>query len=497
MILRAAYLIFAVPDGSPTNRHVDVWGDGVHFWLLSYLTAKNGFVYTDLKPEGLQLIWLPLHPLLTALVMRVTNLYSLDAIHSLNVIYGTLTGVAVYYVARTLWARDHLGFAAGLGLAFNAWWIATNTEGVVESLLALVTVLVLYFWMKGDYPKLLLLVFVVGFVKYEAWLITATVGIICLLRREFGIRRLVGFGLAWIAPVLAWSAWSWKLTGDPLHWYSLQRDALAWDVSLLGRPESPTALLYYPGLITGMTFGLFVIALIAGLKTKRAQNLLIVSLVYLLSRSIGYATGSHLPLERFVVILIPFTYLLAVKVLPSDLHLPKRRLLFAGALVAIITLPFVSSIWFIPKLGYIYNPQMRAALWLQQHYSDGLVVNDLPTVIGYSYPKPAPEDYLSTAVVYSEYTGHDASLRWLYTYFAEKRVKFFVWHYVPYSASWQLDEAEGSFLRLNAGKDSYFFKLVYVDTAANYWEHNYGVPDLYIFQIEYSDYWLQEGNLPN
>jgi hypothetical protein len=430
--------------------------------------------------------------------MRITGLYSLDVIRGLNVVYGSLTSASIFYLAKRLWGGTHNGLAAGLGLAFNAWWIAANTEGVVEPLLALLIVLALYYWVKGDFGKLLVFVFVAGFVKYEAWLLTATIAFVMLIRRELGLRRLLVYGVTWAVPVFLWCMWSWTQTGDPFRWYILQRDALAWDVQLLGGPDSPSALLYYPVLITMMTFGLFVISIAGGLSSKPAQNLLAVGVVYLLSRSIGYATGSHLPLERFVVILIPFVYVLAVKFLPSDLRVPSQRRIFAVLLVAITMLPFLSSISVIPNLAYIYNPQMRAAIWLHQYYDGGVVVNDLPTVIGYSYPSPAPENYLSTAIVYEEYVQNAASLRHLYEYFAEHNVVYMVWHRVPYSASWQLDEAQGSYLRLNAGADSYFFKLLYDDSAsADPWERNYGIPDLYIFTIEYSDYWLRESSLPN
>jgi hypothetical protein len=69
-----------------------------------------------------------------------------------------------------------------------------------------------------------------------------------------------------------------------------------------------------------------------------------------------------------------------------------------------------------------------------------------------------------------------------------------VWNYVSYSASWQFDSVSGSHLNLGSGEDMYFFRLVYADTG---WEHQYGVPNLYIYQIDYNNDWLQPGLLPN
>jgi hypothetical protein len=429
--------------------------------------------------------------------MRLTGFYSLDVIHGLNILYGAMTGVAVYYLARLLWRNDRVAFAAGTTLAFNAWWIATNTEGVVESLLALVTILAIYYWLRRDFGKMLAVVFVAGFVKYEAWLITAVIGVLMILRREIRIRRSLLYAIAWLMPVAVWSAWSWTQTGDWLRWFWLQRDLLAWDISILGSPASPLALLYYPMLITWMTAGLFVGALAVVVVKSDARYVLAIALTYLATRSLGYALGGHLPLDRFVVLLIPLTYVLGTRLVGFDIRSPRRRVVLGALMTVLIAGSLAVGIFRLPGDGRTYYPLIRAGLWLQQNYEGGMVVNDLPTVIGYSYPNPAPEHYLSTAVVYGEYVAHGASLRWLYDYFGQNNVVYFVWHRVPYSASWQLDETGGSFLRINAGTDSYFFKLVYSDTAAEYWEHEYGIPNLYIFKIDYSGYWLQEGNLPN
>jgi len=150
-------------------------------------------------------------------------------------------------------------------------------------------------------------------------------------------------------------------------------------------------------------------------------------------------------------------------------------------------------------MSYIYNPEMRAGIWLHNNYNGGVIACDLPTTIGYAYPEPSPESFLSPAIVYEQFIKHDASLRWLYLYFLEHKISYFVWYHVPYSASWQLEEAQGSMLKLKQGSDSYYFKLAYSDTAQNpeYWEHQYGVPDLFIYRIEYGDYWLQPSSLPS
>lgn len=499
--LRAGYLAFSIPPNSPTGGHVDIWGDGVHFWLLSYLTAKNNFFYSDLRPNGLQLIWLPLHPMITAFAMRVTGIYSLDIIRALDVLYGSLTAVVVYRTARLLFkGGTHVALAAGLGLAFNAWWIATNSEGVVESLLALLLSLLFYYWIRLRPVVTSLLILVAGFVKYEAWVITFMLLFADFIIRGFSRKISLPYIAAWVTPILVWSGWSYRLTGNPIAWYVNQAGALAWDISILGKPSSAVAGLYYPALLMLMTGGLFAVACLSAIKRSGySRTLLGIGLAYLVIRSAGYALGLHLPLERFIVILIPLTYLLAVWPLPSDLNIPSRRTVYAVAFLIIILVPFITQIAVFQKMSYIYNPQMRAGVWLRDHYDGGVVVSDLPTTIAYAYPNPSPERFLSAAIVYEQFVKHDASLRWLYLYFAERGVAYFVWNYVPYSASWQIEEAQGSMLKLRQGSDSYYFKLVYSDTAGNpnYWEHRYGVPDLFIYRIEYSDYWLQPTSLPS
>ena len=277
--LRIGYIILSVPPSSPTGGHVDIWGDGVHFWLLSYLTAKNNFFYSDLRPNGLQLIWLPLHPMITAFVMRVTGIYSLDVIRTLDVLYGSFTALVVYCTVKPLFNRGtHAAFAAGLGLAFNAWWIATNSEGVVESLLALILSLLVYYWIKGNRVATSFLILIAGFVKYEAWAITLMLLFADLVIHRLRTAVLVNIA-AWVTPILVWCGWSYRLTGNPLSWYFNQATALAWDISIIGKPSSLVASFYYPRELLVMTGGLFALACLSAIKrSSRIRTLVAVAL---------------------------------------------------------------------------------------------------------------------------------------------------------------------------------------------------------------------------
>jgi hypothetical protein len=497
--MRFAYLNWSIPPDSPTTQHVDIWGDGIHFWLLSYLTATHGFVYQDLKPIGLQVIWLPLHPLIAALVMRLTGDYSLNVLHSLNVFYGTLSCILVYFICKALYRRNiSWAFAGGIGLAFNAWWIAFNGDGIVETLLTLSILFVIYFWVKGDMVKLPFFVFLAGFVKYEAWFFTGIIFIILVIRNRFTLKTFTLYSLALVLPVVIWSWWSWTQTRNWLAWYRLQVNSLTWDAGFLPKPSSLFVWSYYPILISAMTAGLIILGVAVSLRHGgQTRRLCLVGLSYLLFRAWGFAQGATLSNERYVAELIPFAYILAIPLLPQSLVRNRNRIIYCIALLLLITVPLVSQIWVFPKMAYVNNPQIRAGLWLRNEYTEGLVACDLPTVIGYSYPNPKPENFLSTSTIYDQYLEHGASLKWLYGYLRARNIIYFVWTNVSYSASWQLDYAQGSQLNLRSGNSTYFFKLVYADTASNHWEHAYGVPDLYIYQIQVSDTWLQYGALPN
>jgi hypothetical protein len=499
--LRISYLVLSVPNGSPTGGHVDIWGDGVHMWLLSYLTAKNNFLYTDLRPNGLQLIWLPLHPMITAFTMKLTGIYSLEVIRTLSLFYGSMTAVVVYHTAKLIFnEKKHIALAAGLGLAFNAWWIATNSEGVVESLLALVLSLLVYYWIKGNRVAAAFFTLVAGFVKYEGWVITFMLILGDLVIHRSSKKTKAALIIAWVIPILVWSGWSYYLTGDPIAWYINQKQFLDWDIAIIGKPSDLMAIFYYPRLMLVMTGGLFAVSCFLAVKRSGHVRVLVaIALAYLIIRSIAYTLGQSLPLERYIVILIPLTYLLAVWPFPATRQTRRHRIAYAGALLIIMVLPFVTEITRFQNMSYIYNPEMRAGIWLQNHYEDGVVVSDLPTTIGYAYPDPSPERFLSAAVVYDEFTKHGSSLTWLYEYFSKQQVTYFVLYNVPYSASGHLENVPRSMLRINEGSDSYYFKLVYSDTAQNpkYWEHQYGIPDLFIYTVDYSDYWLQPGSLPS
>jgi hypothetical protein len=478
---------------------VDIWGDGIHFWLLSYLTATHGFVYQDLRPIGLQVIWLPLHPLIAAFVMRLTGNYSLNVLHSLDIVYGTLSCGLVYYLCKSLYGKGiSWALAGGLGLAFNAWWIAFNADGIVETLLTLTVLCVVYFWTKEEMGKLAFFVLLAGFVKYEAWVFTSVIFLIAIARRQFSLKTALLYLAALTFPVVVWSWWSWTQTGSWLAWYRLQVNALQWDASFLTKPPAFYAWLFYPTLIAVMTGGLFIIGIVVSLRRGGpARYVCLLCLTYLLIRVWGFASGTTLPNERFVAELVPFAYILAVPLLPRSFTTNRTRILYGLGLILLITVPLVSQIWVFPKMSYVNNAQIRAGLWLRDEYAQGTIACDLPTVIWYSYPSPKPEGFVSTAIVYDLYIAHGASLRWLYEYLRSRNIVYFVWTNVSYSASWQLDYAQGSRLRLSSGNSTYFFKLVYADTASNHWEHAYGVPNLYIYQIQISDTWLQNGTLPN
>jgi len=53
-----------------TYRGVDYYGDSYHHWLISYLTATNGYVYTDFKPNTMNIVWLPLYHYANAFLIR-------------------------------------------------------------------------------------------------------------------------------------------------------------------------------------------------------------------------------------------------------------------------------------------------------------------------------------------------------------------------------------------------------------------------------------------
>jgi hypothetical protein len=415
------------------------------------------------------------------------------------VLYGTFAVVVSYFICKRLYSRStSLAIAGGLGLAFNAWWIAFSSEGIVEPLLTLTVLLVLYFWVRGDMFKVAIVVFIAGFVKYEAWFFTGMLFLISLYLRRFTLRAFMAYLAALSIPIGIWSLWSWNLTGNPIAWYTMQVEFLAWDVSFLSKSAVALKWLHYPVLILVMTAGIFLVGIIAALRqSQAAKTIMIVALAYLAFRSWGYASSWTIPNERFIAPLIPLSYILAVPALRTSSTATRRRILYAVGLVLIILVPFATQINVPQRLSYVYDPQMRAARWLQTHYSNGTIVCDLATVIGYSYPRPRPEDFLSPAIVYDGYTSNGASLRWLYEYLGSRGVTYFVVTYLAYSASWQFDSKTGSYLTLLPGNDTYFFKLAYADTRATGWEHDYNVPNLYIYRIQYDDSWLEPGRLPN
>ena len=139
LVIRLLYMIY---------RGVDYYGDSYHHWLISYLTATNGYVYTDFKPKTMNIVWLPLYHYVNAFFMNLTGIYDLTVPHALNLILGSLTCVLVYKITKQFCNRELLGIAAGSALALQPWFIDLNTLALTETLSSFLVVLSIYYYFE-------------------------------------------------------------------------------------------------------------------------------------------------------------------------------------------------------------------------------------------------------------------------------------------------------------------------------------------------------------
>jgi 4-amino-4-deoxy-L-arabinose transferase-like glycosyltransferase len=462
-----------------TFTRIDYYGDSYHHWLISYLTATNSYIYTDFKPNTMNIVWLPLYHYINAFLMNISGIYDLAVPHSVNIVAGSLTCILVYKTARLSLNRT-LAMAAGLSLAVQPWFIEINSWGVTETLAALLIISAIYFYFKGNPAYTSISIALSMLTRYEGWVFASMLLFAAVTERRWRRRQYVLYLVACLSVVLSWFLWSYLNTSDFMAWYRLQSTMLRWDMLFLGGQQRLDLdnLTLYPRLALDTTSYVFLIGLAACIVKKPPRRnaivLALVELAYILMISFQHSLGFALLHPRHLVYVFPITATLCFQILERiDIkkisHILPKKIALSILIVILIAMPTVIQIDLFKPKTYLIEYEMDAGLELRRIYRGGNVICDSPAVIYYSQLDPR-SFYSSNYLFWYSGTWNKVELQeWL----NEHHIVYLVWQNVSYSATWWLlpELAQGKSLRI----DRIEFKLMYKSST--------GLPPIYVYEI--------------
>ncbi|EDN68613.1 conserved hypothetical protein, membrane [Beggiatoa sp. PS] len=371
---------------------VDFWGDSYHHWMISRLILANDWGYTDYK--GMEIVWLPTYHYLISIVMFLWQRFDMVPTYFINSLLGTLTcGLAAWLVAdmsKSWWA----GLVTGLTLAILPWYVAYNHINMPEVFSGLLLLTSFALVRKKSYKWLAILAIISTLTRHELTFLLGIMGGWLFWHSQW--RMLFSLGLGTLLALIAWSSWSWHITGDALEWWTQSQLAAAWDAQFgmktgtrpivgIGKIQETLLQVYPPLYITG-------IALLLGITYKLwwvrmvYYSWLLMILVMVHWIFISFLVMRHLPTldPRFLLITVPLLVCVGSLIIAA---IPRRktRQVFWG-LHFVVLLFSLEQIPTFAKKAYILAPERAIGEHLGTIAKEGggYFWIDAPTSIYYS-----------------------------------------------------------------------------------------------------------------
>jgi len=426
---------------------VDRYGDSYHHWLVSYLTAKNGYAYISFK-EGMKIVWLPLYHYLNAFLMNLTGIYDLTVPHALNLVFGSLTCVVIYWIVKRLGGGEGLGIFAASALALQPWFMNLNTLALTETLSCFLIVLAIYYYILEKPVHFIVPLILAMLTRYEAWFFAALLLAIAVFARRFGIGRLVPMALCAGAVVSGWCLWSYANTSDPIAWYRMQFTMTGWDIRYFygAGAFNLSRIKNFFTMALDMTSWLFPIGLVAGLLKRRREIRLVAALelAFLSYLALQALMGGLLPEPKYLIYVFPLNSILLASI-PEGIKLDRsimKKAIIAAFFLSTILLP-LRELWVFPVKTYIVKPELEAGLALSGLYKGGHIISDSPTVIYYSKIDPGRFHPSVQIHWYAKGWSRERLKEW----YLKNDIRYMVWQNASYSSLWWL------YPELSSGRD--------------------------------------------
>ncbi|MBS7655535.1 hypothetical protein KEJ50_03435 [Candidatus Bathyarchaeota archaeon] len=461
---------------------IDRLGESYHRWLINVLTLENNWVYTDFKPPpNMTIVWLPFPFYLTSFLMVLLNSKIILISRGLSVFLGSLSSVLIYFLAKKIYGSKWHGVIGGLVLAFQPWHMDFSTLAVAEPISSFL-ILTATFALLSNKRKVFALTSVLAMLtSYEAWVIIIPEALIGFLYFKWNLKKHLYIPLIFLLIILGWCAWSFIQAGNPIAWITSMLYTMfpyGWKLHL----ANPSELLFYVNLLLVTTFFIFFLSIIFGvLRCFETRVVSAVILTYLLYFTLIRYFGLEFGDPARLITLMPLMAFLTPSAFPKFKGGVIKRFLLVLSLILILIIPYYSQAWIFPKKVYVVMPDYRAGLALKHSYTGGKILSDFPTVIYYSNIEL--QNFLSyESLKWYLSSCDDAKLK---DWFKENNVKFLVVENTSFTLAHKLFP-ELTFGEKIVHKGELTFKLIYEDTSkAGYWEHDYNVPNVYIYEVEF------------
>lgn len=419
-------------------RGIDYYGDSYHHWLVSYLTAINGYAYTSFKGD-MRIVWLPLYHYISAFLMNLTGIYDLTMPHFVNVVSGSLTCVFSYLIAKRLSERNIFGIAAASALALQPWFADLNTLALTESLSCLLIVSAVFSYLTRRHLSFTLSIALAMLTRYETWFLAIVLLILAFIQRRFDAKRAFASALCAGAVVAFWCLWSYLNTSDPLAWHRMQMTMTRWDIRYFYGGPGPSSQRLAKFLISmlNMTAWLLPIGLAAGLlsRAEEIKAVAILESAFLAYLGAQILFGGSLPEPKYSIYVFPLTSILVASTL-GRMRLERSGMGKIGIFVLIlliVLLPF-GDFWIFPLKTYVAKPELEAGLALAKIYKGGGVISDSPTVIYYSKIDPRKFHPSVQLHWYAKGWSRERLREW----YLRNDIRYMVWQNSSYSSLWWL-----------------------------------------------------------
>lgn len=387
---------------------IDFRWESYHFWQIAYYTLKVGISQGRLWDlGGMEYFWGPLPILSQSILLGVLNTSSILIIRILNVILGTATAVAGYFVGKFYFNRV-AGLLAGTLIAVNPVLIFNSTVGMSETIGAFFLVLAL----ATHHKRPLLTGLFLGMAslsRIELWLVSIGIIFAYLVFEKQSSKFLYSL-IGWIAVMMPYFIHVRGATGDPFYafyWNFVGNIAGAW---------TP----WYVDPAVRTAFGTILIASVVGLaillwanwrkSLVRSYVLYVVLFGYLAYHGLVYTLGGLAPLfERFFVVDIAVASIIAGGLLSRS----KPLTVLGICLVALVaTSGFVAAPYYVQLQQSIVD-LYAVADRVGSEYDGGTILSDMP-MMTYRFVEKWGVSYRNIlGTLYIPYEDPHATLEWV------------------------------------------------------------------------------------
>lgn len=394
LVAAAVFLLAAIPRlvnlfliSDPGNPGLGWFNDTFHHWQIAYLSSEIGFskgFLTLWDFKGVEYFWGLLHPLVLAMLFRLTGSVDIIIPRLLSTVASSV-GYALLFVLLERHFNSRVATAATLLAVVNPVAVFGDSAGMQEPLGLMFLLVALVLWPNHSAWAGASLG-VAGMVRAEYWVFGLGLLIASWLTREDGQRKLA-LVIGWAVPSALYMRYMAVKTGNPIYpvyWNYFGTVAGQW------MPDrQPTAAESVTQWIARLVF---VMALVGSiwLVRKRPRGMLLLGLglanILLLGFMWGfsdYVLGFETRVLMGRLVIVPYMYLgifiaiLLFEFLPSEIHHPRLKRL---GWVLTLGLALALQLAWKPILDY-YNARTDAwaaekslAAEVASHYDRGTII---------------------------------------------------------------------------------------------------------------------------